>query len=258
MSELNPPDDEDSGYTSKNQTESLPTTGSVPDIAAAESSSSPRKRSLPSVSPRSMTPEARSWLMEKEVLENQTRKLQMEVSSLHTENAILKERLNRAHVTMENLEEKLASNREEVDSVYHTLQQQQMEAERKASSEKSEEHSHLQSQIEKLYHENYQLKSEVLKFEKHLDAAEKASSQIKLSTEKAKTLEAYKMEVLTLREEVGKVKALLEQSENHLHEEEVRSKGLNQQVIKLTEMKNLLQQQLDKRGGGTVSEKQVG
>lgn len=257
MSELNPPDDEDSGYTSKNQTESLPTTGSVPDIVAAESSSSPRKRSLPSVSPRSMTPEARSWLMEKEVLENQTRKLQMEVSSLHTENAILKERLNRAHVTMENLEEKLASNREEVDSVYHTLQQQQMEAERKASSEKSEEHSHLQSQIEKLYHENYQLKSEVLKFEKHLDAAEKASSQIKLSTEKAKTLEAYKMEVLTLREEVGKVKALLEQSENHLHEEEVRSKGLNQQVIKLTEMKNLLQQQLDKRGGGTVSEKQI-
>lgn len=257
MSELNPPDDEDSGYTSKNQTESLPTTGSVPDIAAAESSSSPRKRSLPSVSPRSMTPEARSWLMEKEVLENQTRKLQMEVSSLHTENAILKERLNRAHVTMENLEEKLASNREEVDSVYHTLQQQQMEAERKASSEKSEEHSHLQSQIEKLYQENYQLKSEVLKFEKHLDAAEKASSQIKLSAEKAKTLEAYKMEVLTLREEVGKVKALLEQRENHLHEEEVRSKGLNQQVIKLTEMKNLLQQQLDKRGGGTVSEKQI-
>lgn len=257
MSDLNPPDDEDSGYTSKNQTESLPTTGSVPDIVAAESSSSPRKRSLPSVSPRSMTPEARSWLMEKEVLENQTRKLQMEVSSLHTENKILKERLNRAQVTVENLEEKLSSNRDEVDSVYHTLQQQQMEAERKASDEKSEEHSHLQSQIEKLYQENYQLKSEVLKFEKHLDAAEKASSQIKLSAEKAKTLEAYKMEVLTLREEVGKVKALLEQSENHLHEEEVRSKGLNQQVIKLTEMKNLLQQQLDRGGGGTVSEKQI-
>lgn len=39
----------------------------------------------------------------------------------------------------------------------------------------------------------------MLKFEKHLDAAEKASSQIKLSAEKAKTLEAYKMEVLTLR-----------------------------------------------------------
>lgn len=36
-----------------------------------------------------------------------------------------------------------------------------MEAERKASDEKSEEHSHLQSQIEKLYQENYQLKSEV-------------------------------------------------------------------------------------------------
>jgi hypothetical protein len=35
-------------------------------------------------------------LIPQEVLENQTRKLQLEVSSLHAENNALKERLNRA------------------------------------------------------------------------------------------------------------------------------------------------------------------
>nr|XP_022331625.1 myosin-10-like isoform X6 [Crassostrea virginica] len=284
MSERNPADDEDSGY-SRNQTESLPTSGSVPDLSGTETSAvkkyvtlkkcnkdsvliyalkpppklksgSPRKRSLPSVSPRSMTPEARSWLMEKEVLESQTRKLQMEVSSLSTENKILRQRLDRAQVTMEDLEGRLSNNREEVDSVYLSLQQQQREAERHAHNERTEEYRHLQSQIERLSQENLDLKSEVSKFEKHLDAAEKASNQVRLSSEKAKTMEAYKMEIITLREEVGKVKALLNQSEHHLGEEEGRNRELNQQVVRLTEMKNLLQQQIDKGGGGTVSDKQ--
>ncbi|XP_061171974.1 uncharacterized protein LOC133181501 [Saccostrea echinata] len=218
---------------------------------------SPRKRSLPSVSPRSMTPEARSWLMEKEVLETQTRKLQMEVSTLHTENKVLKERLNRAQATVDSLESELVNYREEVKNVRITLQQQQTEADRKAKLEMSEEYVHLQSQIEGLYQENMELKGEVAKFEKHLEAAEKASNQVQLSAEKTKTLQAYKMEVLTLKEEVGRVKALLEQSENHLHEEEVRSKELSQQMLRLTEMKNLLQQQIDKGGGGTVSDKQI-
>nr|XP_022331623.1 myosin-10-like isoform X4 [Crassostrea virginica] len=285
MSERNPADDEDSGY-SRNQTESLPTSGSVPDLSGTETSAvkkyvtlkkcnkdsvliyalkpppklksgSPRKRSLPSVSPRSMTPEARSWLMEKEVLESQTRKLQMEVSSLSTENKILRQRLDRAQVTMEDLEGRLSNNREEVDSVYLSLQQQQREAERHAHNERTEEYRHLQSQIERLSQENLDLKSEVSKFEKHLDAAEKASNQVRLSSEKAKTMEAYKMEIITLREEVGKVKALLNQSEHHLGEEEGRNRELNQQVVRLTEMKNLLQQQIDKGGGGTVSDKQI-
>ncbi|XP_062572417.1 uncharacterized protein LOC134234369 [Saccostrea cucullata] len=227
------------------------------DYFTDDNRQSPRKRSLPSVSPRSMTPEARSWLMEKEVLESQTRKLQMEVSTLHTENKVLKERLNRAQGTVDNLEGELVGYREEVRNVQLTLQQQQTEAERKAKLEMSEEYTHLQSQIQSLYQENTELKEEVSKFEKHLEAAEKASNQVQLSAEKSKTLQAYKMEVLTLKEEVGRVKALLEQSENHLHEEEVRSKELSQQMLRLTEMKNLFQQQLDKGGGGTVSDKQI-
>ncbi|XP_078313538.1 uncharacterized protein LOC111129499 isoform X2 [Crassostrea virginica] len=232
-------------------------TSSAPPDTRDYPTESPRKRSLPSVSPRSMTPEARSWLMEKEVLESQTRKLQMEVSSLSTENKILRQRLDRAQVNMEDLEGRLANNQEEVDSVYLSLQQQQREAERHAHNERTEEYRHLQSQIERLSQENLDLKSEVSKFEKHLDAAEKASNQVRLSSEKAKTMEAYKMEIVTLREEVGKVKALLNQSEHHLREEEGRNRELSQQVVRLTEMKNLLQQQIDKGGGGTVSDKQI-
>lgn len=63
--------------------------------------------------------------------------------------------------------------------------------------------------------------------------------------------------MIYFKEEVGKVKALLNQSERHLREEEGRNRELNQQVVRLTEMKNLLQQQIDKGGGGTVSDKQV-
>ncbi|OPL07292.1 hypothetical protein AM593_01609, partial [Mytilus galloprovincialis] len=59
-------------------------------------------------------------------------------------------------------------------------------------------------------------------------------------------------------DEVLKVKSLLEQSERHLHEEETRSRETSQQVIKLTEMKNLLQHQVDMSGGGnTVVDKQI-
>ena len=63
--------------------------------------------------------------------------------------------------------------------------------------------------------------------------------------------------MIYFKEEVGKVKALLNQSEHHLREEEGRNRELSQQVVRLTEMKNLLQQQIDKGGGGTVSDKQV-
>ncbi|XP_056021651.1 uncharacterized protein LOC125650483 [Ostrea edulis] len=227
------------------------------DTNVDDVSESPRKRSLPSVSPRSMTPEARSWLMEKEVLENQTRKLQLEVSSLHAENNAIKERLNRAQGTVESLEDEIANKNEEVETAHLTLQQQTIEVENKVKEEMSRENDRLQSQNQSLHQENEDLKTEVSALEQRLDAAERANSQIKLSVEKTKTLEASKMEILTLKEEVGRVKALLEQSENHLHEEEVRSKELSQQVLRLTEMKNLLQQQIDKGGGGTTSDKQI-
>ena len=55
-----------------------------------------------------------------------------------------------------------------------------------------------------------------------------------------------------------RLKSLLEQSEQHLQEEEIRRQENSQQVINLTEMKHLLQQQVELGGGGnTVVDKQV-
>lgn len=51
-----------------------------------------------------------------------------------------------------------------------------------------------------------------------------------------------------------RLKSLLEQSERHLQEEENRNRETSQQVVKLTEMKNLLQMD---HGGGTGVDKQV-
>ena len=54
------------------------------------------------------------------------------------------------------------------------------------------------------------------------------------------------------------MKALLEQSEQHLRQEENRHSEVSQQLLQLTELKNALQQQADSGGSGVVTDKQVG
>ena len=61
----------------------------------------------------------------------------------------------------------------------------------------------------------------------------------------------------TLQEEVNKLKQLLSQSEAEVSEERHKRKEASAQVVRLTEVKALLQQQLEDAGGGTVAEKQV-
>ena len=53
------------------------------------------------------------------------------------------------------------------------------------------------------------------------------------------------------------MKALLEQSEHHLAQEENRHSEVGQQLLQLTELKNALQQQADSGGSGVVTDKQV-
>lgn len=60
-----------------------------------------------------------------------------------------------------------------------------------------------------------------------------------------------------LQEELKKVKALLNQSEKHRQDEVERRKEATQQIVKLTEMKGMLQQQLENSGMGTVADKQM-
>lgn len=53
------------------------------------------------------------------------------------------------------------------------------------------------------------------------------------------------------------MKALFEQSERHLKEEEERHVSTSKEIVKLTELKNALQQQEDSGGSGIYTEKQV-
>ena len=60
-----------------------------------------------------------------------------------------------------------------------------------------------------------------------------------------------------LQEELSRVKALLEQSERHLRDEEERHMTAGKEIVKLTELKNALQQQADTGGIAATTDKQV-
>ncbi|CAG2235761.1 unnamed protein product [Mytilus edulis] len=221
------------------------------------STGTPKKRALPQ-SPTSTAPDSRSFFMEKELMESQNRKLQLEISTLTTENKLFKDKYNRAKAKISDLEEELNETKSEYESLQQSVNEEVSEVQRKSKSQMAQDTDHLQSKVTSLVHENEQLKSEVMYLETQLQTANGVVEMARHNNDKNKTLEAYKMEVTSLKDEVIKVKSLLEQSERHLHEEETRSRETSQQVIKLTEMKNLLQHQVDMSGGGnTVVDKQI-
>ncbi|XP_060068829.1 myosin-7-like [Ylistrum balloti] len=215
-----------------------------------------KKRNLPNM--RSATPDGRGMMMEKEMMESQNRKLQMEISTLQTENKLLKDKYNRASTKISHLEEQLSESKEQIEILHGSLNQELSEVERRNKSQASQEVDLLQTKILTLTKENQTMKNEVLSLEKQLESAHKNMDRALLNSEKNRTLDAHKLEIATLKDEVTRVKSLLEQSERHLQEEDSRSKELSQQVIKLTEMKNLLQQQIEMGGGGaTATDKQI-
>ncbi|XP_021365614.1 uncharacterized protein LOC110458296 isoform X2 [Mizuhopecten yessoensis] len=215
-----------------------------------------KKRNLPNM--RSATPDGRGMMMEKEMMESQNRKLQMEISTLQTENKLIKDKYNRATAKINHLEEQLAESREQLESLHGNLNQELSEVQRRNKSQAMEEIDLYQTKVSTLTKENQSLKTEVSSLEKQLESAHKNLDRALLNSEKTKTLNAQNLEITTLKDEVNRVKSLLEQSERHLQEEDSRTKGLSQQVIKLTEMKNLLQQQIEMGGGGaTATDKQI-
>ena len=60
-----------------------------------------------------------------------------------------------------------------------------------------------------------------------------------------------------VQEEVSHVKDLLQEAEENFQTEAERRKEAEKQLVKLTEMKALLQQQVEGKSSGTVAEKQV-
>ncbi|KAL4227673.1 hypothetical protein ACF0H5_013109 [Mactra antiquata] len=205
---------------------------------------------------RSMTPDSR-YMLDKEVTESQNRKLQTEIATLQTENRLLKDKYNRSQARITDLETQLSEAQDELNNLQESLNQEVLDLSNKAKHELDRDRGTLESKILKLSKENEVFKSEISSLEKKLESSHRATDLARYNSEKSRTLEAHKSEISSLQEELKRVKSLLEQSERHLKEEEERHINTTKEIVKLTELKNALQQQEDSGGSGIYTEKQL-
>ncbi|XP_048247989.1 uncharacterized protein LOC124115575 isoform X2 [Haliotis rufescens] len=208
-----------------------------------------------SVSPH--TSDIRNFMVEKEKMESQMRKLQVENSTLVMENKLMKEKFNRASAKVTELEQKLSSAHNEMDSLQTSMTTEISTLYDKTRSEAQRDMDQFQTRIVSLTRHNDTLQAEVLSLEKLLESSQREADAIRTSAERSRAFEAYKIEANSLKSELDHVKMLLQQSESQVKAEIDRAQNAQHQVVKLTEIRNLLQQQIDSGGvGSSVAEKQ--
>ncbi|XP_067665526.1 uncharacterized protein [Haliotis asinina] len=211
-----------------------------------------------SFSPRTAALDVRSFMVEKEKMESQMRKLQVENSTLVTENKLMKEKFNRASAKVADLEQKLTAVHNEKDILQTSMTTEISTLYDKTRSETQRDMDQLQARIVSLTHHNETLHAEVLSLEKQLESSQRETDAIRANAEKSRAIEAYKQEANSLKTELDHVKMLLQQSESQVKAEIDRAQNAQLQVVKLTEIRNLLQKQIDSGGmGSSVAEKQV-
>ncbi|XP_046583805.1 LOW QUALITY PROTEIN: putative leucine-rich repeat-containing protein DDB_G0290503 [Haliotis rubra] len=211
-----------------------------------------------SISPRTAASDMRSFMVEKEKMESQMRKLQVENSTLVTENKLMKEKFNRASAKVADLEQKLTTAHNEMDSLQTSMTTEISTLYDKTRSETQRDMDQFQTRIVSLTRHNETLQAEVLSLEKQLESSQRESDAIRAHAERSRAIEAYKLEANSLKTELDHVKMLLHQSESQVKAEIDRAQNAQLQVVKLTEIRNLLQQQIDSGGmGSSVAEKQV-
>lgn len=205
---------------------------------------------------RSMTPDSR-YMLDKEVMESQNRKLQTEIATLQTENKLLKEKYNRAQAKISDLESQLQEAQDDLAALQDSLNQDISDLAARTRLEIGHDRDSLEDRLLKLTKQNEAFKLQISSLEKKLENSHRATDMARQNSEKSRTLEAQKSEIASLKEELGRVKALLEQSERHLRDEESRHAEASKQVLKLTELKNALQQQSDNGGSMAYADKQL-
>ncbi|KAL5005365.1 hypothetical protein ScPMuIL_018821 [Solemya velum] len=187
-------------------------------------------------------------VLEKELLESQNRKLQTEVSTLETENKILKEKYNRATAKISELEHWVAShNRQSGVDVNGDVTQ------RKQDSFINQNVEFLHHRLEELGNYNNELQVQIVDLEKQLNKV-KLDGIVQENKENSRDLEIYEQEVTSVKTELQQVKQLLEQSERQVSDEEERHKQTQKQVVRLSEITKVLQQQIESR---TVADAKV-
>ncbi|XP_052769316.1 plectin-like isoform X2 [Mya arenaria] len=205
---------------------------------------------------RSLTPDSR-YMLDKEMTESQNRKLEGEVSTLRTENKLLKDKYNRANARIGELESELSEARDDLSTLQDDLDHEMTELTARTRQEMDRDRSDLQARVVTLTKENETLKMEMLGLERRLVGAQTAT-ELAQSSDKTRTLEAHSSEIASLKEELTRVRGLLAESERQVHEGEERHAQAHRDIQKLTKFTEALQQQTD--AGNTpadISNKQV-
>ncbi|KAK7115731.1 trichohyalin-like [Littorina saxatilis] len=210
------------------------------------------------ISPRTVSADARNFIVEKELLESQMRKVQLENSTLQTENKLLKEKYNRATARISELESRQSSLEEELEGVQDNMAAEMSRTARQARAESDRELEQKQNKISSLSRENDKLQNEIKHLRQKLDSAAKEVEDVKKSSDRTRALDAQKDENSALKTEIKKLQELLSSSEEQSEAECQKSIKLSQQLAQVTEINDLLQLQLDAGGStGTAAEKRV-
>ncbi|XP_005105360.1 golgin subfamily A member 4 isoform X2 [Aplysia californica] len=218
-----------------------------------------RSRSAtPTAALRGSLTDMKSFLVEKEMLESQMRKLSLENSTLQMENKLLKDKYNRSVARVSELESNLQENKDELEELQGKIDQETSRVTRSVRSDFERQLEQQQIKANSAIKEGEILKSQMTYLEQQLNSAKKEVETIKENTDKTKIHEAYSQESSALKEEISHLKHLLEESEKALEAECARTKEMSGQIKQLMEIRDVLQLQVEEGGtGGTAAEKQA-
>ncbi|KAL8589100.1 hypothetical protein ACOMHN_017263 [Nucella lapillus] len=221
-----------------------------------------RRRAV--VSPRTVSADTRNFIVEKELLESQMRKSQVENSTLQTENKLLKDKYNRATLRIKELESQVSSLEEELEGVQEKMAAELSRIARQSRAEAEREIEQKQSKIASLSRESDKLQNEASvgvvtrQLQQKLELAVKETETVRKNADRSRALNAQKEENTALKAEIKNLQELLSASEEQLETECRKSSDLNQQLAQLAEVKDILQLQLDAGGStGSAAEKRV-
>ncbi|ELT90851.1 hypothetical protein CAPTEDRAFT_226966 [Capitella teleta] len=193
----------------------------------------------------------------KEVIESQVRKLQVENSSLHAENKILKEKYNRTQSRLSNMETQLLRAQKETETLQDEMTDEITQIKRRNRDQQEREKHDIHDQNIKLIKQLSLLKAENSSLEKQLESARRSAEMIRQTSDHSKLNEQFKLEAVALKNELRKVSQLLAASEKSLQDEIDRQKEMAASITQLTEVKTLLQQQLESSSSNSIPEKQL-
>lgn len=187
------------------------------------------------------------WDKEKEDLESQLELSRDTIASLKAENKLMKLKFSKMTGVIQQLKDQLSKSYSELDcqKQQHALEVSQLQ--RKIRLDQGQHQKQSEQALREVLQERDSLKSEMTAMQKSIDSLKKGSSQSRLSAEDTirEQKRSTQAEITVLKEELGTVKNILEESENSRLSEQRKHQGTKQELAKLQKLAIRLKQQLE-------------